>query len=148
MPEQPATPPRGNENTSLVGTWTSNGNPLRFCYADGEWAQNESGGKSYGYGYIFNSDGTYIFMMASSDIAGQYLGTGIYRGIYRADGDKLTLSVRYYDFVSRNRDKDTSEEKTADDEIYTFSFGANTGGKEGLFLQPEGKAASFFFPLN
>ena len=122
---------------------------MRFRYADGEWVRNESGGNPYGYGYIFNSDGTYIFMMALSDIAGQYLGTGVYRGIYRTDLDKLTLSVRRYDFVSRNRDKDTSEVKTGE-EIYFYSFGVkNPGSGEGLILQPVDTNVrdSIFYPV-
>ena len=89
-------------------------------------------------------------MMAQSDIAGQYLGTGIYRGVYKTDGDKLILSVRYYDYVSKNRDKDTTSEKTADDEIYYFKFGIkNAGWGEGLILQPEDMSVSdsFFFQL-
>ena len=144
--EQP--PP--SSNTSLVGTWTSNGKQLHYRLVDGQWVLNEGGEQGFGYGYIFNSDGTYIFMMALSDIAGQYLGTGIYSGIYSTDGGKLILSVRQYDFVSRNRDKDTSSEKTADDEIYYFSFGIKyTGWGEGLILQPEDMSVSdtFFFPL-
>ena len=77
-------------------------------------------------------------MLALSDIAKQYLGTGIYRGVYSADGNTLVLSVRYYDFVSRNRDKDTTSEKTAADEIYYYSFGVKySGWGEGLILQPE-----------
>ena len=90
-------------------------------------------------------------MMALTDIAKQYLGTGIYRGVYWIDEDKLILSVRYYDFVSRNRDKDTTSEKTDDDEIFYYSFGIkNSGWGEGLILQPEDLSVSdtFFFPLN
>ena len=88
-------------------------------------------------------------MMALSDIAKQYLGTGIYRGVYKTDGDKLILTIRQYDFVSRNRDKDTTSEKTGE-EIYYFRFGVkNAGWGEGLILQPEDMSVSdsFFFPL-
>ena len=139
----------GKFDAKLIGTWTSNGKPLHYRLVNGKWVLNTGGEQGFGYGYIFNSDGTYIFMISLTDIAGQYLGTGINRGIFRTDEDKLILTLRYYDFVSRNRDKDTSNTKTGE-EIYYYSFGVkHSGWGEGLILQPEDMniSDSFFFPL-
>ena len=148
MSENPPTAPEQPE-ASLAGIWTNNGRPLQFRLVDGKWVQNEGGEQGYGAGYIFNSDGTYVYMISLSDIHRQQIGTGIYRGVYSTDGDKLTLSIRNYDFVSKNRDSDTTSEKTGE-EIYFYSFGVKYESLgEGLILQPEDTSVSdsFFFPL-
>ena len=123
---------------------------MHYRLEDGEWLLNPGGEEGFGYGYQFNADGTYCYMMALTDIARQYLGSGVYRGVYRIEGDMLILSMRHYDFISKNRDRDTTAERSDEDEVYTFRFGIKySGWGEGLFIKDsKADVEEFFLPLS
>ena len=138
------------DEKKLVGTWTNNGKQLHFRKEGGKWVQNAGGEQGYGAGYLFNSDGTYIYMIGLSDIVGQYTGSGIYYGNFSTDGDKLILSKIYYDYISKSGDKNTYGAKR-DDILYYFRFGPDKYNthEPGIYLQPEDMSLreSFYLAL-